>query len=231
MKAIFYFLIIILILSTQISCEKPQRYTEPEPTKPTVGWFYDDYIQSVVKTMPELTALNASRMISFCPRWNAMDDQEKTRFWADLLYSMAGPESNWTATAMYWEKTLGIDEMTHRLIVSEGLLQLSYQDKLWYKDCRFNWEEDKEMFQRDWAARAERQSWRSAFPQRTTLVPENNLHCGLVVYRKLLTNPKLAHIKFEDIGGRYWAVMRTKNKAYQKVLQNMKARKSKCFYN
>jgi len=221
-------LIALVPLLLLLSCERAQRYTEP-PSDTKSKWTYDEFIKSTVSSMPELLTLSDKRMLGFCPKWPKMLPEDRVMFWADLLFSMAGPESTWEPTAMFWEKSMGIDKATNLPIVSEGLLQLSYQDKLWYKDCRFDIKGEEEKFKKDWQNRSGRTSWKSIYPERSTLIPENNLHCGLVIYKKLLTNPKYSNKSFADIGGMYWAVMRTHKSAHKQVIGNMKSRGSKCF--
>lgn len=183
---------------------------QTNPFKPNVKGDWNPDLDNVIMNMvtPELLALPYSRMKKFMPGWDTMNQTQRKRFFADLLFAMAEPESNYNAKVMYWEKDLGTDAVTGLPVVSEGLLQMSYQDKKFYPGIAFDYAKDAELFKADWAARRGRNSWKSIYPGRTTLNPEINVRAAMIVFIKLLTNPKLANIEFADTIGRYWSCMR-----------------------
>jgi hypothetical protein len=63
------------------------------------------------------------------------------------------------------------DDVTHRMIRQEGLLQLTYMDQERY-GCDFDWEKDKDLNVHD--------------PNKTILQPKNNLLCGVNIIRNQL---------------------------------------------
>src|SRR6266516_4503375 len=70
--------------------------TDGRPT-PVSGWIaeYDAHIVSEVARAAGLLELPPVRMSSFCSSWTVMDHQARARFYADLLFAIAGSESNW----------------------------------------------------------------------------------------------------------------------------------------
>jgi len=60
------------------------------------------------------------------------------------------------------------DDVTHRMVRQEGLLQLTYMDQQRYA-CDFDWEKDKLLDEHD--------------PDKTILQPRNNLLCGVNIIR------------------------------------------------
>jgi hypothetical protein len=115
------------------------------------GWLpdYDVFIKSEVHKYPKLLKIAPSRLSNFCPGFAEIRD--KAQFYADVLWSIAGPESDRRRTQITLETKLDgvvnpIDPVTGYQVRSEGLLQLSYQDTVNYnasKACPFDWEADK----------------------------------------------------------------------------------------
>ena len=60
------------------------------------------------------------------------------------------------------------DNVTHRMVRQQGLLQLTYMDQERY-GCDFDWEKDKDLDEHD--------------PNKTILQPKNNLLCGVNIIR------------------------------------------------
>jgi len=110
----------------------------------------------------------------FCPRFNALGEADKRVFWAYFFQALAGAEAGLvpTANVRHMDLVLQVkDDVTHRMIRQEGLLQLTYMDQERY-GCDFDWEKDKELAEHD--------------PAKTILQPKNNLLCGVNIIRNQL---------------------------------------------
>ena len=88
------------------------------------------------------------------------------------------------------------DPVTHQLVHSEGLLQLTYQDQQRY-GCNFNWEADRHLPPHD--------------PQRTILNPENNLSCGI----RILSNQVIDQHKPIFAHTSYWSTLQPGTAGYR----------------
>lgn len=144
------------------------------------------------------------------------------------MYSLSIPESNQNPLLMYWEKTMDKDAVTGIATVSEGLLQMSYQDAKWYEGCKFDFKKDREKFLADWQNRKGRQSWSSIHPDRTILNPITNLKCGVYVSWRIMKAPKHSSKMAEDALGEYWLAIRPKEKL-SVVVKAMKEKAPQCF--
>jgi len=229
-----YILISLVALSTLVAFKDPWQddgSVAPLPVliapQPLQGWVpeYDEFIKYEVRDEVSLMHF-PGRLMDLCPHWGRLNEQHRTQFYADLLYSIAGPESTWTRTAMHREPRLGVDAITGMPLVSEGLLQMSYQDAKWYH-CNFDYEKDEKAYLDDWNARTENRSWVSNHPERSTLNAYNNLQCGLLVMSRLASR-KLGE-SFTKLMGRYWAVMRSERPGYQRVVETMQDRAKYCY--
>lgn len=137
----------------------------------------------------------------FCPRYNAIENRDlKINFWAYLISAIAEVESSFDPANRMSEPGLGIDKVTNKQVVSEGLLQLSYQDTKWYPACEFDWESDRKL-----AAEDER---------KTILDPFKNLKCGISILANQIKNRRRISI----VDG-YWSVLRPDGRKYSKVNQ------------
>ena len=107
----------------------------------------------------------------FCPRFNALSDGDKRAFWAYFFQALAGAEAGLVPTTdvHHMDSVLQVrDDVTHRMVRQEGLLQLTYMDQERY-GCDFDWEKDKHRLVHD--------------PAKTILQPKNNLLCGVNIIR------------------------------------------------
>jgi len=107
----------------------------------------------------------AEDMISFCPKYDSLNDNQRANVWAQIFVGISKHESDWNPMTRFHEKQMGIDTVTQLPVQSEGLLQVSYQDSNWARFCRFDWEADKNLKEDD--------------PRKTIFNPYRNLHCGL----------------------------------------------------
>jgi hypothetical protein len=223
------------------SCAPHPREAAPgaTPVQPAVvvpqsqvlhGWppAYDAFVRTEVRKYPGLLALAPERLSSFCPGFAAIDD--KAQFYADLLWAIAGPESDWQRTDITLETELDgvvnpIDPITGRQVRSEGLLQLSYQDIDSYDAadiCRFDWAADKAKATAEYARGA-------AYGDGTRTIHDayRNLECGLfIVDVHLLRLYPTA--RFEDALRRYWIVMDPEHSGYAEVRRNLAKRQPAC---
>lgn len=139
----------------------------------------------------------------FRPEYDSLSKIQKINVWGELISAMAKYESAWNPTSWMFENQ-GIDVVTKQQVRSEGLLQLSYQDKISYKNlpCRFDWNADK------------------GFPvkdiRKTIMNPQINLEFGINV----LANQIRRTGKVILTNGVYWAVLK-ENGQYQKIEQIM----------
>jgi hypothetical protein len=105
----------------------------------------------------------------FCPRFASMKEVDKRVYWAYFFQALAGAEAGLDATAnvQHQEPEVAVkDGVSHRMVRSEGLLQLTYEDADRY-GCKFDWEKDQNLDEHD--------------PAKTILQPANNLLCGVKI--------------------------------------------------
>lgn len=126
----------------------------------------------------------------FCPNYPSLNKRQKINFWGQLVAAISHFESGWNPTTRFHESTMGTDPVTKQPIYSEGLLQLSYQDTLWYKHCDFDWNQDKKLKVND--------------PNKTIFDPSRNLSCGIGILARQIQRYQQIVIKTNV----YWAVIR-----------------------
>jgi hypothetical protein len=137
----------------------------------------------------------------FCPKYNAIENREmRINFWAYLISAMVEVESGFDPGNRMSEPSLGVDKVTKKQVVSEGLLQLSYQDTKWYPACDFDWEADSKLDADDL--------------RKSILDPFKNLKCGISILANQVKNRR--RISLDD---GYWSVLRTDGRKYSKVNQ------------
>lgn len=227
-----------VVVAPPTVCPEPQKPQEPpvaaqpEAPKayPVTGWDprYDQAVVEYVSTLPELTSQPAWRFAKLCPKWGSLNAGQKKQFWADLLFAVTKPESNYDRSTMFWESTMDKDAVTGLPVVSEGLLQMSYQDAKWYEGCKFDYKKDREKFIADWDNRGGKKSWKSKHVDRTTLDPIINLKCGAYVSWRIMKAPKHSSKSAEDALGEYWLTIRP-NKDLNVVLGQLKQKAPQCF--
>ena len=124
---------------------------------------------------PELLSSKVAKAVKpFCPRFSALGEGDKRVFWAYFFQALAGAEAGLvpTANVRHTDAVLQVkDDVTHRMVRQEGLLQLTYMDQERY-GCDFDWEKDKLLDEHD--------------PDKTILQPKNNLLCGVNIIRNQL---------------------------------------------
>lgn len=158
---------------------------------------WSNYLFSLIdQEAPDLIN-GAQDMDLFCPKYSRLLRAEKVQFWAQLIVQLSKYESRYNPVLRYHEKGRK-DAVTGRDLYSEGLLQLSYQDKTMMPHCHFDWERDKNFSGTD--------SRKSIFD------PFRNLRCGVLILNRQLH-------RFDKIvlnGSAYWAVIKG-NSQYSKI--------------
>jgi|CZKL01.1.fsa_nt_gi hypothetical protein len=123
----------------------------------------------------EMLSSQVARAVKpFCPRFNTLGEADKRAFWAYFFQALAGAEAGLkpTTDVQHTEPEIAVkDDVTHRMVRAEGLLQLTYMDSQRY-DCDFDWDRDKELGEHD--------------PDKTILQPRNNLLCGVKILKNQL---------------------------------------------
>ena len=134
------------------------------------------------------------------PDYDSLSKIQKINVWGELISAIALPESAWKPTSWMREDFTNLDSTTGLPVKSEGLLQLSYQDKKSYPNlpCRFGWDADKNLSEND--------------PKKTIFDPYINLEMGINILAHQIRNQKKV-ILTKNV---YWAVIKENGK-YQKI--------------
>ncbi len=139
---------------------------------------WDAMIESAIPS-DMLTAKVAKAVKPFCPRFTSLTEPDKRAYWAYFFQALAGAEAGLVPTknVRHTDPQLAVvDDVTHRMVRQEGLLQLTYMDQERY-GCDFDWEKDKDLAEHD--------------PAKTILQPRNNLLCGVnIIHNQLLSQHK-----------------------------------------
>ena len=141
----------------------------------------------------------------FCPRFGLMKEADKRAFWAYFFQALAGAEAGLkpTTDVRHTEPEVAVkDDVTKRMVRSEGLLQLTYMDADRY-GCDFDWDADKSLPVKD--------------PAKTILQPDKNLQCGV----KILDNQLIALGRPLLSTKSYWSTLRPGMASYQVFLKQM----------
>lgn len=162
------------------------------------GKDWSQYLFKVIKNETRTIFETAEDMTYFCPAFHQLNERQQINAIGMLVAAMAKFESQFNPLSRMIEPSLGIDPVTGLQVVSEGLLQLSYQDKLRYPFCNFDWQRDKGLSQLD--------------PARSILNPYLNLGCGVRILADQILRRGLIVIE----NGAYWAVLR-KNGKFEKI--------------
>jgi len=166
-----------------------------------------DWDRVVEQALPaELLSAKVNRDVRpFCPRFGQMKEADKRAFWAYFFQALAGAEAGLkpTTDVRHTEPEVAVkDDVTKRMVRSEGLLQLTYMDAQRY-GCDFDWEADKKLPEKD--------------PAKTILQPEKNLTCGV----KILDNQLIAQGRPLVSSASYWSTLRPGMASYRVFLKQM----------
>ncbi len=141
----------------------------------------------------------------FCPNFYNMNDTDKRVFWAYFFQALAGAEAglNPTTRVRHTQPEVAkVDDVSGRMVRSEGLLQLTYADQKRY-DCDFNWDKDRTL--------------KSDDPAKTILQPKNNLECGV----KILSNQIITLHKPILTRMSYWSTLQPGRPSYRVFAKEM----------
>ncbi len=123
--------------------------------------------------------------------YDGLTRSQKINVWGELVSAIAKYESGWKPNS-WMKENMGIDPVTKRQVRSEGLLQLSYQDKLSYPGlpCKFDWKLDENLGDDDL--------------NKTIFSPEYNLEFGINILAKQIREQKRIALT-KNV---YWAVLK-----------------------
>jgi hypothetical protein len=162
---------------------------------------------------PDLLSPRVAKDVKvFCPRFNELTVVDKRAYWAYFFQALAGAEAGLRSTADVHHsepQTAVVDGVSHRMVRSEGLLQLTFEDANRY-GCDFYWAGDRRLAEHD--------------PQKTILQPKNNLLCGV----KILTNQLIRQRKPLLTSSSYWSTLRPGWPGYDTFLKQMTNAPSAC---
>jgi hypothetical protein len=135
---------------------------------------------TIEKALPDdlLSSRMGNEVGRFCPRFNRMSTADRRAFWAYFFQALSGAEAGLkpTSNVQHTEPQVAVvDGVSHRMVRSEGLLQLTYEDADRY-GCNFNWNIDRHLPEHD--------------PSKTILEPRNNLLCGVNILQDQLCAKK-----------------------------------------
>lgn len=131
---------------------------------------------------------------SFCPMYRRLGSIDQLNFWVQFFAAVAQYESGFDPTSRMTETTMGADPVTGQQVVSEGLLQLSYQDELWWPFCDFDYSADRRYGVKD--------------VRRSILDPEKNLSCGIQILNRQVEKRGAIALSSNV----YWAVLKINGK-------------------
>lgn len=141
----------------------------------------------------------------FCPKFYQMGEADKRAFWAYFFQALAGAEAGLdpTTRVRHTESEVAVvDKVSKRMVRSEGLMQLTYEDQQRY-GCDFDWQHDKLLKPDD--------------PDKTILQPKNNLECGI----RILENQIIDQHKPLFSNTSYWSTLRPGNADYRIFAKQM----------
>ena len=210
-------------VQSQMPVAQPQPQEKPAPPTPLAEkkaelgddqtWDTDWYKIIEDALPPDLLSQKVARDVkSFCPRFNALAVADKRAYWAYFFQALAGAEAGLRSTADVSHSEPGaavVDGVSHRIVRSEGLLQLTFEDADRY-GCDFDWAEDRTLPEHS--------------PQKTILQPKNNLLCGV----KILTNQLIHQRKPLLTPSSYWSTLRPGWPGYDTFLKQMTNAPSAC---
>jgi hypothetical protein len=203
---------------------------------PLIGWpaEYDAFVEVQVGTITSLVELRPRRVASLCPNWERLTRAERGSFFSNLLYAIAEQESGLHRDVMSLEKSLQNDRFTGRQVVSESLLQLSYQD-MDYSGCRFDWRADRERFAEDWGGQDDDafrlsensmlKTWKAKHADRSIQMPRPHLTCAVAIVATLFE--KHSNANLPEALGHYWSSIR-QNKKFEVIRTRVQALQPGC---
>jgi hypothetical protein len=193
----------------------PVKAMKPAPSTPiavkkvelgqdTWDHAWDKIIEEAIP--PEMLSSRVPRDVRrFCPRFYTMGLADKRAFWAYFFQALAGAEASLdpTTRVRHTEPEVAVrDGVSGRMVRSEGLLQLTYEDQRRY-GCDFDWEADRRLKPDD--------------PAKTILQPKNNLECGVKILTKQIIDMRKSLVSRSG----YWSTLRLGNADYPMFAKQM----------
>jgi hypothetical protein len=155
---------------------------------------------------PEMLSPNISKAVrAYCPRFSSLPDPDKRAFWAYFFQALSGAEAGLkpTTNVRHTQPEVAVpDKVSHRMVRSEGLLQLTYEDSERY-GCDFDWNHDKSLPVHD--------------PGKTILQPKNNLSCGIRIMKNQLIDLHEPLLTSRS----YWSTLRPGTHSYHVFAKQM----------
>lgn len=143
-----------------------------------------------------------------CPRFFQLSTDQMKTFWAYFFQALAVPESGFDHKQRYVERKIqGVDRVTRKSIVSEGLLQLSYQDAP-YHGCEFDYKADQALTDKS--------------KVKTIHDPKRNLECGVKIFYKQLFGAKTPRSVFTSGKFYYWSVLVRGSSGHTAVMKQLR---------
>ncbi len=176
---------------------EPLAWEKKSPINTLWSNYIFNYIQKEQSQM--LSSNSASDVELFCPKYKSLNDSQRLNFWGQFFAAVSKFESGWNPASRMVETTMGTDPVTGRQVASEGLLQLSYQDDVSYRNlCEFNWSKDQFLSDTD--------------PKKTIFDPYLNLRCGIRIMARQLERKGSLTLSI----GVYWSVLKISGR-YTKI--------------
>jgi hypothetical protein len=142
---------------------------------------------------------------AYCPHFSSLPDVDKRAFWAYLFQALSGAEAGLipTTNVRHTDPAVAVvDGVSHRMVRSEGLLQLTYEDSERY-GCDFDWNHDKPLPAHDTG--------------KTILQPRNNLLCGIRIMKNQLVDLHEPLLTSKS----YWSTLRPGTQSYRVFAKQM----------
>lgn len=170
-----------------------------EAARPEDGSEWTEFTGQTVQSDGANLLAGSKDMSSFCPNYSNLSSQQKIKFWVYLISAVVRYESGFHPTSRFREAGLGVDPVTGQHVYSEGLLQLSYQDKNPYPSCNeFNWSVDRSLSPSD--------------PRKTIFDPHKNLRCGVRILDHIIGDRGVISSQ-----GHYWATLKPRNSSKRAI--------------
>jgi hypothetical protein len=174
---------------TPIAEKKAELGAEPGTETWDTAW--DRIVEEALPADMVFSSRAARDVRPFCPRFAHLSPGDRRAFWAYFFQALAGAEAGLkpTTNVRHTEPEVAVkDGVTHRMVRSEGLLQLTYMDSKRY-DCDFDWQVDKDLKEHD--------------PEKTILQPKNNLECGVKILHNQLMDQHRPLVSVKS----YWSTL------------------------
>lgn len=166
---------------------------------------WSEFILKAIESLYDNSFSFCEDINTFRNDYSTLNKNQKINIWGELISALCKFESNWSPVSRMKED-LGIDPVTNKQVVSEGLMQLSYQDKVNYNgkvpiECKFNWQIDKPLYEIN-----------PKDPNITILNPYYNLEYGIHILAYQVRQFKKLVIKKYA----YWSIIKEGSR-YQKI--------------